>query len=193
MFIVDFCAESIGQKSREHEANDYCYKPKCILTNHSTILVVGLLLFAITIPVKACNVAVLVVNPLSFGELVSPPGFDGFGWAEVSLNGQYSLSSSSLSPSFTELVTEGVSLGKLRVRVEDAEPGSPVSVRLSTSSPSLLLYPVSEQVFHLYSGSSSGEFYVNYGGRLLLEDLAVGSTVSDILVETSCTPFDSGN
>lgn len=135
---------------------------------------------------EACEVTVQIEKALKFGEIVSPMNYGGSGWARIDLDGSYSLSSMSLSPNTNAMVGAGVSLGQLRIRVENAKPGSSIAVRLTALSQRFTLIPNSVQSFQLRANATKGEFRLDFGGQLLVENRSLGSVVSDIEVSTTC-------
>lgn len=153
---------------------------------HNTILVMCFLSLASAVPVEACEVIVEVEKTLKFGEIVSPTNYGASGWAKVDLDGSYSLSSTSLYPSVYSKTAAGVSLGQLRIRVENAKPGSSIAVRLTALSQRFTLIPNTVQSFQLHTNATKGDFRLDFGGQLLVENKLIGSVVSDIEVSTTC-------
>lgn len=124
---------------------------------------------------------------LNFGEVVPPVDDGATGWAQLELDGSYALSSFSLSPVPSLGLTPGVGMGQLRIRVENAASGSAVGIQLSALSQRFTLVPSAVQSFQLNTGATSGEFYLDFGGQLFVENGMHGSVAGDINVNTTCT------
>ncbi|MGB0866288.1 MAG: hypothetical protein ACPGSC_07250, partial [Granulosicoccaceae bacterium] len=77
-------------------------------------------------------------------------------------------------------------LGRLRLRVSDAEPGSTVKVLLKSKSNNLRLFPATDTLYRLHAQSTSGEYYLNFGGQMQISNGKVGWMSEDIEVETTC-------
>jgi len=150
----------------------------------NTILAGGVLVFANSVPAFGCEASFEIVRVLDFGEVVNPSNLGTLAWVQVDLDGSVTLSNNYLNPTVGGVNV--VELGRLKISIENAEKGSAVEIVINATESRFELFPASAVSYKLQDESTSGEFYLNFGGKLFFDSQTNGKLLGNLHTVATC-------